>query len=64
MSDFAMIHTDASLLERIRKASSKKMSASEVNAQRISYIFGSVKKDGITRTRIQEVLENQEGKKG
>ena len=64
MSDFAMIHTNKDLLDMLSKASSKKMSAAEVNAQRISFIFGSVKKDGITRTRIQEVLENHEGKKG
>jgi hypothetical protein len=45
------------------KAASVKQSADDVRKQRVSYIYGSInEKSGLTRDRIREQVEAEEGK--
>ena len=61
-TDLNAIRTDAGLLEALKRASSHEMTASEVQEQRISFIYGSVKPSaGLTREKIREVLLEQYG---
>jgi hypothetical protein len=56
------LKTNSALLEALGKASSKKQTADEVKEQRVSFILGSIdEKSGVTRSRIQEVLAEQQG---
>lgn len=52
-----------SLLEALQKASRRDLTADEVRQQRISFIMGSVRSDDITRAKVQDVLDKQEGRK-
>lgn len=52
------------LISAIQKTARTSPSANELNAQRISFIMGSLKKEStVTRDQIQRVLEEQEGKR-
>jgi len=58
------LKTSESLLDALRKASSRKITSEELHAQRVSFIMGSVKAEsGITREQVQQVLAKQEGSK-
>jgi hypothetical protein len=58
----ADLKTSEALLNALREASARPVSPSELHAQRVSFIMGSVKADsGITREQVQQVLAKQEG---
>ena len=58
------IKTDESLLSALRKASTRSPTAEELRRQRISFVMGSLKADSdVTRARVEELLELQEGRK-
>jgi hypothetical protein len=57
------LKTKPSLLEALHKASRRDLTADEIRQQRVSFIMGSVKSDEITRAKIQNVLDKQEGRK-
>lgn len=62
MNKLIELKTNASLLEAIANASSKKQTVAEIREQRVSFILGSMdEKSGVTRSRIKEVLEEQQG---
>lgn len=62
MDKLMELKTSATLLTALGNASSKKQTADEIKEQRVSFIFGSIdEKSGVTRSRIQEVLEEQQG---
>jgi len=62
MNKLKEIKTSKELLDALVNASSKKQSATEVNEQRVSFIYGSMDhKSGLTRSRIQEILTEQQG---
>lgn len=57
------IKTSEELFNLIEKAKAHKPTEEEIRQQRISFIFGSLgKSNAITRDRIQNVLDQQEGK--
>jgi hypothetical protein len=58
------LHTNASLLEKIKRSASKPMTYEEIRKQKISYVMGSLK-DGssVTVSKINEVLSKHDGKK-
>jgi len=59
------LKTNESLLSALRKASSRVITAEELHKQRVSFIMGSTNaKSGVTRAKIQQVLDKQEGQKG
>jgi invasion protein IalB len=58
------VKTDAALTARLKEAASVKLTASELDRQRVSFIMGMVgKKSGVTRERVREVIGQQEGRK-
>ncbi|WP_201829514.1 hypothetical protein [Microvirga zambiensis] len=58
------LRTDESLLARLKRATSRNPSRAQVERQRISFIMGSLPEESdMTREQIQDVLEQQEGKK-
>jgi hypothetical protein len=58
------LHTNASLLEKIKTSASKPMTYEEIRKQKISYVMGSLK-DGssVTVSKVNEVLSKHDGKK-
>ena len=62
MDKLMELKTNATLLAALGNASSKKQTADEIRAQRVSFILGSMdEKSGVTKSRIQKVLEEQQG---
>lgn len=58
------LHTNEALLQALRAASSREMTAAELHKQRVSFIMSSVSDDsGVTRAQVEQVLERQEGRK-
>ena len=56
------LKTDESLLEALRSAAQRRPSADEVQRQRVSFILSAVNQgEGVTKSRIQEVLSEQDG---
>jgi hypothetical protein len=56
------LQTDSRLLKALEEASLKKLTHAEILAQRISFVFGSMKSDStVTRDRVKEVIVQQEG---
>lgn len=52
-----------SLLRALRDSANKELTSKEVYRQRVSFIMGSLKPEsGVTRSRVEDVLEKQEGK--
>lgn len=61
MNTLVQLKTNEKLLAQITSQASKKQSADEIRNQRVSFIFGTMDKSGVTRSRIQEVLTEQQG---
>ena len=58
------LKTKASLLEALQKASTRNLTAEEIRQQRISFVMGTLKdSSAITRAKVQDVLDKQEGRK-
>ena len=56
------IQTDASLLEALRKAAGKQLSAEQLRRQKVSFIMGSLNKDStITREFVEKELRRIDG---
>jgi hypothetical protein len=61
MSTFGL-KTDAKLLKALGEASARRLSAREMHAQRVSYVYGSMKQDSVmTKERVKQLLEEKEG---
>jgi hypothetical protein len=62
MEKLMELKTSSALINALKVASSKKQTAEEIRAQRVSFIYGSIdEKSGVTRSRIQEILTAQQG---
>jgi hypothetical protein len=58
------LKTSESLLDALRDAAAKELTAAELRKQRISFIMGTLKDTStVTREKVTEVLAAQEGKK-
>lgn len=58
------IKTHESLLQKIRNASARQMSAEELRKQKVSFVIGSLSAESnVTRAQVREVLEDFEGRK-
>jgi hypothetical protein len=58
------LKTKDSLLQALREASKRVLTAEELHKQRVSFIWGSLKDSSeVTRARIEQVLAQQEGRK-
>jgi hypothetical protein len=58
------LQTDQALINRLKIAAARELTAEEVNKQRVSYILGTLKNEStVTRSRIKDVLAEHEGKK-
>lgn len=58
------LRTKESTLQALVRATRRPPSPDEIRKQRISFIMGSLNKDShVTRAKIQEILEQQEGVK-
>jgi len=58
------LKTSETLLRALRDASKYVPTADELQKQRVSFIMGSLKEESnVTRSRVQEVLDEQEGLK-
>jgi hypothetical protein len=58
------LRTDQTLINRLRSAAARELTAEEVNRQRISYILGTLKDEStVTRSKIRDVLADHEGRK-
>lgn len=58
------IKTDSALLEALLSAAKRQPSAAEIEAQRISFIMGSLgDKSQVTRRQVTEILAAHEGRK-
>jgi hypothetical protein len=58
------LKTNAALLEALKRASVRGPTADEVAKQRLSFVMGSLKTTNeITRAEVQQILNQQEGKK-
>lgn len=56
------LKTDAELLKAIERAASKKLSAHEIQEQRVSYVYGSMgNKNSVTREHVRQIIRAQEG---
>jgi hypothetical protein len=58
------LKTDPSLLRALERASARGPTAEEIAKQRVSFVMGSLKtSNGITRAEVQQILNQQEGRK-
>ena len=56
------LKTSPNLLQALRKAGSRPMSAKDLLEQRISFVYGSIdSKSGVTRDRIRQLILEQGG---
>ncbi len=52
------------LITALKKATTRELSAAELQQQRISFVMGSLKTEsGVTRLQVEEVLAKQNGLK-
>lgn len=59
------LKTDTRLLQALTEAATRKLTASEIFEQRVSFVVGSLgSKNSVTRDRIKEVIHDQEGRRG
>jgi hypothetical protein len=59
------LKTKPSLLDALHKASTQAPTAEELQRQRVSFIMGVLPHNsGVTRAHVEDVLAEQEGKKG
>lgn len=57
------LKTDAGLLKAIELAANRKLSANEIQEQRVSYVYGSMgNHNSVTREQVRRVIRAQEGK--
>jgi hypothetical protein len=62
MNNLVELKTKPTLLHALKNTSSRRLSADEVHQQRVSFIFGSIKRaSGVTKSQIEEVLAGLEG---
>lgn len=58
------LKTSESLLEALRRATTRSPSADEIETQRVSFIMGSLSEtNNVTRARVKEILAQQEGRR-
>lgn len=58
------LKTKETLLRTLRRAGAKKLSAEELQKQRVSFVIGSLSAESsVTRAQVKEVLANFEGRK-
>lgn len=58
------LKTSEKLLQRIRTASDRKLSADELRKQRVSFVIGSLSAESnVTRSQVNDVIEDFEGRK-
>ncbi len=58
------LRTNEALINRLKIAAARELTAEEVSKQRISYIMGTLKDEStVTRSKIKEILAEHEGKK-
>jgi hypothetical protein len=58
----AALKTDASLIERLRKAAEKPITKDELARQRVSFVFGNLPDNsGITREQVSQKIKENEG---
>ena len=56
------LKTDPKLLEQLRESAQKPLTKDELEAQRVSFVFGNLPKDSpITRERVAQKLKMNEG---
>lgn len=56
------IHTDPTLLDALKQAAGKKLTAEQLRRQKVSFIMGSLKQDStITREFVESQLKQSEG---
>ena len=61
--DFSKITTDPELIERLRKAASREMTADEIHAQKVSWVYGQLPHDSeITKDQVDIIIRNMDGK--
>jgi len=58
------LKTRESLLDALREAAKRPMSAEELHRQRVSFIMGSLSADStISRDEVEDILAKHEGRK-
>ena len=63
LNNLVELKTSDNLLKALEVASSKILTAKEINEQRVSFIVGMKGSSSITKSRIQEMLAYQDGSK-
>ena len=59
------LSTNKSLLNALRNSVGRHLTEEELRAQRVSFVMGSLgQKNDATRARVEDVLAEQEGRKG
>lgn len=59
------LKTPPALLEALRKAATRDLTASELHSQKVSFIMGMVnEKSGITRSQVEKELAHPGSQKG
>ena len=54
--------TDATLLERLQRAASKPITKSELERQRVSFVYGNLPRDStVTKDRVEHRIRKNEG---
>jgi hypothetical protein len=54
--------TDAKLLERLQRAASKPITKSELERQRVSFVYGNLPKGStLTKDRVEHKIRENEG---
>jgi hypothetical protein len=58
------LKTKDSLLKALRRASSRALTAEEIEKQRLSFVMGTLKPENdISREKVKEILQEQIGKR-
>ena len=58
------LRTTATLLDALRRATRRALTEDELRKQRVSFIMGSINDStSVARTRVEEILDVQEGRK-
>ncbi len=56
------LRTDPKLLDAMKAAAARKLTPEEMRNQRVSFVYGSLgSKSEVTRARVKELIEQQEG---
>lgn len=61
LNELADLKTKPSLLASLQRVKDRKLSSGEIMEQRVSFVYSAMKKSGVTREHVRNVILEQVG---